>query len=70
MTDTTPDARLQALEEHVTHQAATIEELSSELRRQGLEVDRLKRRLALVLEAAAQASPDAPPLGDQRPPHY
>jgi len=47
--------------------------MSAEIARQGAEIDRLARRVDLLLERAAQAEQEGTggvALGDERPPHY
>ena len=66
------DDRLQALEETVTHHAAAIDDLSDIVRAQSQIIDRLERRLALLMERAAEAEAEAGgtvTIADQ-PPHY
>ena len=65
--------RLRNLEETVTHQAATIDDLSDIVRAQAGQIDRLERRVALLVERAAEAEAEAGgtvTIADQRPPHY
>ncbi|QRM53796.1 SlyX family protein [Sinorhizobium sp. BG8] len=67
--DTT--GRIAALEEHVAHQARTIEELSDQLVEQWKIVEQMRAKLDqlttrfLLLE---ESSLEAPPI--TRPPHY
>lgn len=65
--------RLTNLEEHTTHQAATLEELSAVVAAQATQIERLERRVRLLLERAAQMEADTmsgAPLADQKPPHW
>ena len=66
--------RLTALEEALMHQAAALDELSDLVRHQADQIDRLDRRVNLLMSRAAEAEADATPgtipLADQRPPHY
>ena len=65
--------RLTTLEEHTTHQAATLEELSSVVAAQAEQISRLERRVRLLMERAAQMEADTmsgAPLADQQPPHW
>lgn len=65
--------RLTTLEEHTTHQAATLEELSSVVAEQAEQIARLERRVRLLMERAAQMESDTmsgAPLADQKPPHW
>ena len=73
---TTPDRpdeadRLARLEEHVAHQANTIEELSDQLAEQWRVVEQLRTKLDRLTErflALEQGSLEAPAV--TRPPHY
>ena len=65
--------RIERLEETVAHLARAVEELSAETARQGAEIDRLARRLALMIEREAErevAEGGSVPLADQKPPHW
>ncbi len=65
--------RLTELEEICTHQAAALEELSAVVAGQANQIDRLERRVQLLLERAAQMEADTlsgAPLADQKPPHW
>jgi SlyX protein len=65
--------RITALEEQVAHLTRTIEELSDVLARQDGEIDRLTRRVGMLMtrEAEREAETgDSVPLADQRPPHW
>lgn len=65
--------RLTTLEEHSTHQAATLEELSAVVAAQAEQIARLERRVRLLMERAAQMEADTmpgAPLADQKPPHW
>lgn len=70
----TNDARLTHLEEALAHQIATLDTLSEVVRQQADQIDRLDRRVALLMRRAAEAEADAAtnsvPLSDQKPPHY
>ncbi|MHA3915245.1 SlyX family protein [Halovulum sp. GXIMD14793] len=69
MTD--PD-RITALEETVAHQAAAIDDLSDVVHRQSAEIDQLTRRVALLMQRAAEQEADAAnaPPADSKPPHW
>lgn len=61
------------IEETLAHQSAQIDDLSDVVRRQQAEIDRLTRRVALLLERAAEseaATGGSVILADQKPPHY
>ncbi len=65
--------RITDLEIQLAHQAAAIEDLSDVVRIQGDDIARLRRRLALLLERAAEtelAEGGTVPLADRRPPHW
>jgi len=65
--------RITSLEEHIAHQAATLEELSAVVADQATHIERLERRVRLLMERAAQMESDtmgSAPLADQRPPHW
>lgn len=67
------DDRLDKAEEAIAHLTRTVEDLSEVAARQGTEIARLERRVALLLERAAEAeamSAGAIPLADQKPPHW
>ncbi|MEL6958915.1 MAG: SlyX family protein [Pseudomonadota bacterium] len=61
------------LEETVAHLTRTVEELSDIVAKQSLEIDRLTKRVGLLMEREAQRELDAGgtvPLADQKPPHW
>lgn len=61
------------LEERVAHLMRIVDDLSDEVARQGREIDRLTRRLALLMEREAEREYDdgnSIPLADQKPPHW
>lgn len=65
--------RLDRAEEAIAHLTRTVEDLSGVVARQGSDIDRLTRRLQLLLERAAEAealSGGTIPLADQKPPHW
>ncbi|HMO71050.1 MAG TPA: SlyX family protein [Paracoccaceae bacterium] len=65
--------RVERLEETVAHLARALEDLSAETARQGAEIDRLTRRLSMLLERGADrevSAGGAAPLADQKPPHW
>ncbi len=66
-------ARLERLEEESAHLARETETLSEVVRRQGKLIETLERRLALLLEQAAEAEIEAGShalFADRPPPHY
>ncbi|MFB2531371.1 SlyX family protein [Paracoccus sp. p4-l81] len=61
------------LEERIAHLTRMVEDLSDVVTAQGREVERLSRRVALLLEREAEREADAGgsvALADQRPPHW
>lgn len=73
MTNDTTEARLLACEETIAHLARGHDDLSVIVARQVAEIDRLNRRLALVMEREADREAEGGgtiALADQRPPHW
>ncbi|MCO5152958.1 MULTISPECIES: SlyX family protein [unclassified Shinella] len=73
--ETTPDLleddRIARLEEHIAHQAKTIEELSDQLAEQWRVIEQLRSKLDRLTErflVLEEGSLDAPAI--TRPPHY
>jgi len=67
------DTRLTELETQLAHQSRTVEDLSAVIHRQQQEIDTLTRRVAMLMQRAAEAEADitgAAPIADQKPPHY
>lgn len=65
--------RVERLEENVAHLTRLAEDLSAIVARQEREIERLQRRVGMLLEREAEreASQEGTiPLADQRPPHY
>lgn len=65
--------RVERLEENVAHLTRMAEDLSAIVARQEREIERLQRRVGMLLEREAEreASQEGTiPLADQRPPHY
>lgn len=66
-------ARLRRAEEALAHVTRLAEELSGIVARQEAQIDRLSRRVGLLLEREAEREAEAGgtiPLADQRPPHW
>ncbi|WP_297340796.1 SlyX family protein [Pseudophaeobacter sp.] len=64
---------MQALEEKIAHLTRTVEELSDVVASQQNEIDRLSKRVRMLMEREAgreQGSGGAHVFGDERPPHY
>ena len=64
---------MQDLEERIAHLTRTVEDLSDVVARQAREIELLERRVAMLMQRAAEAEVDAGgtvPLADQRPPHW
>ncbi|MCY6382990.1 SlyX family protein [Hoeflea prorocentri] len=71
MTNSEHDEQMARLEEHIAHQARTIEELSAEMEKQWSVVDRLERKQEKLIErllALEERSAEETPV--TRPPHY
>ncbi|WP_199743715.1 SlyX family protein [Pseudorhodobacter sp. E13] len=62
--------RIDALEERVAHLIHTVDELSDVVARQADEIDRLTRRMALVLDRMSGPDENGAVFTDQRPPHW
>lgn len=62
----------QALEERIAHLDRAVEDLSAEVARQAGLVERMARRIEMLLEREAEreAQGGSVPLADQRPPHW
>jgi SlyX protein len=72
MTDAQTD-RQDRIEEQMAHLSRAVDDLSEMLRAQSARLDRLERRLALLLEREAEREAEAGSsvlLADQRPPHW
>jgi SlyX protein len=64
---------LQTAQEHITHLTRTVEDLSDQVARQGVELDRMKTRFDLLVERLSkgdQGGDSDIPLLEQRPPHW
>jgi SlyX protein len=66
------DQRLERAEEQIAHLARIVEDLSDVVARQSGEIDLLTRRMAILMERAAERESEAGAvvLADERPPHY
>ena len=65
--------RITRLEETLAHQSALLEELNEVVTGQATEIDLLNRRVAMLMQRAAEQEADnssGAPLADQRPPHW
>lgn len=65
--------RLEKAEEELAHLRKSVDDLSDVVARQTREIEHLTRRVALLMERAAEAEADAAgtiPLADQKPPHW
>jgi SlyX protein len=62
----------EALETRIAHLMRAVDDLSDMVAAQGREIDGLTRRVAMLMvrEAEREAEGGAPPLADQRPPHW
>ncbi len=64
---------MQHLEERIAHLTRAVDEMSEVMARQQTEIDRLTRRVHLLMEREAarqQEGSGGVVLGDERPPHY
>ena len=64
---------MQHMEERLAHLTRTVEELSDVVAHQQAEIDRLTRRVQMLLEREASREAEGSGgvvLGDERPPHY
>lgn len=67
------DQRLTDFEIQLAHQSLVVDELNAVVTRQAAEIDRLSRRVALLMQRAAQHEADQLPgssAANQKPPHY
>ncbi|PTE22348.1 SlyX family protein [Cereibacter changlensis] len=65
--------RMDAAEEQIAHLTRAVEDLSEVVARQSKDIERLSRRVGLLLEREAEREADSGggiPLADQRPPHW
>jgi SlyX protein len=70
MTEKDLSARIDALEERLTYQDETIEQLNQTITAQWKQIDALTRQLALLSERLQEAEANAPAPASERPPHY
>ena len=64
---------MQHLEEHLAHMSRTLDELNTVVTAQQKEIDRLTRRVAMLMEREAEREAQGSGgvvIGDERPPHY
>jgi SlyX protein len=67
------EQRMDAAEEQIAHLVRAVEDLSEVVARQATEIDRLARRVGLLLEREAEREAEgggSVALADQRPPHW
>lgn len=67
------EERLERAEEELAHLRRAVDDLSEVVARQTREIERLGRRVAMLMERAAEAEAAAGgtvPLADQKPPHW
>ena len=65
--------RITRLEEALAHQSTLLDELNDVITNQATEIDLLNRRVAMLMQRAAEQEADnlsGAPLADQRPPHW
>jgi SlyX protein len=63
-------ARIDALEERLTYQDDTIEQLNQTITAQWKQIDALTRQLAALSERLEDAQANTPAPANERPPHY
>ncbi len=63
---------MQDLEEKIAHLIRTVDDLSDVVAAQQSEIDRLTRRVQMLMQREAERESDGGSvvLGDERPPHY
>ncbi|MBY6082374.1 MULTISPECIES: SlyX family protein [Ruegeria] len=64
---------MQHLEEKIAHLTRTVDDLSMVVAKQQDEIDRLTRRVAMLMQREAERAQEGSGgviLGDERPPHY
>ncbi|WP_170527643.1 SlyX family protein [Ruegeria arenilitoris] len=64
---------MQHLEEKIAHLTRTVDDLSMVVAKQHDEIDRLTRRVAMLMQREAERAQEGSGgviLGDERPPHY
>jgi len=66
------EGNMERIEEQIAHLTRMVEDLSDVVTRQTREIDRLSRRVGLLMdrEAEREAEGGTLPLADQRPPHW
>ncbi|MCF1710528.1 SlyX family protein [Tabrizicola sp. J26] len=59
-------------EERIAHLIRSVDDLSEVVARQAVEIDRLNRRVQMLMEREAEreATGGTLPLADERPPHW
>jgi SlyX protein len=62
--------RIEGLEERVAHLMRAVEDLSDVVARQTTEIAGLERRVALLMERAAEDEAFGTPDANVRPPHW
>jgi SlyX protein len=63
-------ARIDALEERLTYQDETIEQLNRTITAQWKQIDALMRQLAAMNERLQEAEANTSAPANERPPHY
>ena len=64
---------MQHIEERIAHLTRAVDELSDIVAAQQIEIERLTRRLSVLMQREAEREVDAGgtvPLADQKPPHW
>ena len=64
---------MQAMEEQIAHLTRTVDELNDVVTRQQKDIDRLTRRVEMLMQREAEREAQGSGgviIGDERPPHY
>ena len=62
--------RIEAMEERMAHLIRTVDDLSDIVAAQANEIDRLTRRMAVIMDRMAAPDEGGAVFTDQRPPHW
>jgi SlyX protein len=62
--------RQDAMEERVAHLIRMVDDLSDVVAAQATEIDRLTRRMAMMMDRVGDAGDGGAVFTDQRPPHW
>jgi len=62
--------RIEAAEEEIAHLVRTVEDLSTIVARQADQIDRMERRIEMLLSKIAAPEEGGHVYADERPPHW